>query len=52
MTPTERADYLVKECGSKDKAISHVNWVLNSVKKQLTKEYWVEVLEVLKKYFL
>lgn len=49
MTPHERADYLIKECGSVDSAIAHVVWVLNGRLKKITKEYWEEVLTTLEK---
>lgn len=48
MTPHERAAYLIKEVGL-EKAIAHVNWVKGYTKKEVTKEYWEQVLAVLKK---
>lgn len=47
MTPHERASYLIKEVGI-EKAVSHVNWVIGDVKKKLTKQYWEEIMIILK----
>lgn len=45
MTPQERAVYLIKELGT-DKAKAHASWVISDCQKQLTKEYWQEVLRM------
>lgn len=51
MTPPERAAYLIKEVGL-EKAIAHANWVSHDVKKEVTKGYWKEVLEILNEQWM
>jgi hypothetical protein len=48
MTPEERAVYLINQMGTEE-AIGHVNWVIQDITKRVTKEYWQEVLEAIKK---
>jgi hypothetical protein len=50
MTAEERAAYLIKECGTREQAIAHVNWVLKeATRKHETVQHWKSVLEILKK---
>lgn len=44
MTPPERASFLIERLGTKDKAAAHVNWVMEGMSKQVTIDYWKEVL--------
>lgn len=43
MTPAERCEFLIKQLGP-DKALDHVNWVIETCEKKLTKEYWKSVI--------
>lgn len=47
MTPKQRAAYLLKECGTPSRAVSHVNWVIDGAKKDATREHWQSVLKLL-----
>ena len=42
MTPSERAQWLIKEMGH-EKAEAHATWVWREAVKQTTKDYWNEV---------
>lgn len=48
MTPTERAQYLIKELGHV-KAEEHALWVANGAEKAVTRQYWYEVVDAIKK---
>lgn len=48
MTAPERATYLIKQLGH-HKAEEHALWVANEAVKNVTRQYWYEVVDAIKK---